>query len=96
MVTIIFESYLDAAETAAAFEAAGLTEALFVPPASGPWPTLGEMFDAGDRLVVFTDEGGGAYPWYLDVWTWAWETDWDNQNRFDFSCARNRGNDGSG
>ncbi|MBI5488468.1 MAG: hypothetical protein HY905_14135 [Deltaproteobacteria bacterium] len=95
IVTIIFESYVTAAATAAAFEDAALMDLLFVPPPAGPWPTLNSMIDAGTRLVVFTDNEGGAYPWYLDVWTWAWETDFDNQAPRDFSCARNRGSDGN-
>ena len=95
VVTIIFESYVTAEATATAFDEAGLTDLLFVPPAAGDWPTLAEMIDAGTRLVVFTDSGGGAFPWYLDVWTWAWETDFEAQAPRDFSCDRNRGADGN-
>lgn len=43
------------------FEAAGLSSQAFVPSttplAQADWPTLGELIDAGTRLVVFMDYG---------------------------------------
>lgn len=91
VATLILESYLDADLTAAAFDAAGLTQMTYVHP-GGAWPTLGEMIDAGSRLVVLTDDAADpAHPWLMPVWTHAFETHFSNGVPEDFSCADNRG-----
>jgi hypothetical protein len=93
VVSIIFESYVSAADTAAAFTASGLDGYLHVQPVGLPWPTLGELVDSGRRLVVFTDDGvGGRPPWYHYVWDFAWETHYSFAQPSDMSCAINRGN----
>lgn len=91
VVSIIFESYVSAADTAAAFAASGLLPYVHSQAAGELWPTLREMIDAGGRLVVFTDYDAGVYPWYLDVWAFAWETHYSFEMPADFSCAINRG-----
>jgi hypothetical protein len=91
VVTLIIESYLDHDLTAAAFDAAGLTPYAHV-HAGGPWPSLGEMIDAGDRLVVLQDRAvDPAYPWLMNVWTHSFETHFSAATPEDFSCAHNRG-----
>lgn len=91
VVTIIFESYVDAAQVAEAFDASGLAAYAYAHPAGAPWPTLRELIDSDQRVVVFTDAGGGSYDWYLDVWRYAWETDFSARAVADFSCEKNRG-----
>ncbi len=92
VVTIIFESYVAAEETAAAFEASGLIDYVRVQQQGAPWPTLRELIDADERLVVFTDSGGGAaVDWYLDVWDFNWETHFSARTPDEFSCDINRG-----
>ena len=95
VISIIFESYLSADKTAEAFTAAGLTPMLYAHSAGAPFATLGELVEANTRLFVVTDSGGGAYPWYHDVWDEAWETDYSNATMEDFSCAPNRGTRGN-
>jgi len=92
VITIIFEAYITAAQTEAAFAESGLIELAYTPPGDGSWPTLGEMIEGGRRLVVLTDEPGTDGPsWYLDVWQHAWDTDWSNRVKEDFSCDKLRG-----
>ncbi len=92
VVTIIFETYVTAAATAAAFDEAGATRFLHTQAKGAPWPTLREMITANRRLVVFTDDVGAAPPpWYLDVWSFAWETPYSAETTTDFTCAKNRG-----
>jgi len=91
VVTIIFESYVTAEETAAAFESSGLIDYVHRQRADEPWPTLRELIDADERLIVFTDADGGAYDWYLPVWEFAWETHFSNREATDFTCDINRG-----
>lgn len=88
VVTIIFESNVSPEDTAAAFAASGLDRYVHAP--GDAWPTLRELIDADERLIVFTDDGGDA-DWYLDVWAHAWETDYAASTTDDFSCAMNRG-----
>ena len=93
VVTIIFESYIDASETAAAFDAAGLTHRVATPVPGQPWPTLGELIAANTQLVVFHDRATDPnHPWLANVWDHSWETHFAAETPADFSCAPNRGN----
>lgn len=54
--------------------------------------SLRELIDAGERLIVFTDDdGAGAYSWYMDVWAHASENPFHAESEADLSCAPNRG-----
>ncbi|NVB77649.1 MAG: hypothetical protein HOV81_04580 [Kofleriaceae bacterium] len=92
VVTIIFESYVTPDEMATAFAKSGLDRYVHAHVAGEPWPTLRELIDADERVVVFTDDGGGTFPWYMDVWANAYETHYQAETTADFSCAPNRGN----
>jgi hypothetical protein len=92
VLTIIFETYVTAAQTADAFAASGLDRYVHAQAPGDPWPTLRELIDADERLIVLTDDdGGGAYPWYMDVWAHAYETPYQATTVDEFSCAPNRG-----
>jgi hypothetical protein len=94
VVTLIFESYVTAEQTAAAFAASGLDRYVVAHAPGTPWPTLRALIAADQRVVVFTDApraGGGGYDWYMDVWAHAWETHFSVARPEDFSCAGNRG-----
>jgi hypothetical protein len=92
VVTIIFESYVSAADTAAAFAAAGLLDLAHSQPVGSAWPRLEEMIAADRRLVVLTDSGGGAFPWYHHVWAHAFETHYSWATPGSMNCDPNRGN----
>lgn len=91
VVTIIFESYVSAPRAEEAFAAAGLLDLVHSQPLGAPWPTLEEMIAADRRLVVFTDREGGAFPWYHDVWAYAFETHFSFSTPESMSCDPNRG-----
>jgi len=91
VVTFIIESYLSHELTANAFDAANLTPYAYQ-HAGGAWPTLGEMIDAGTRLVVLQDVAvNPTYPWMMNVWEHAFETQFSASVPEDFSCVHNRG-----
>jgi hypothetical protein len=91
VVTIIVESYLGHDLTADAFDRAGLTPYAYTYPGGG-WPTLGDLIDSGQRLVVMQDVAvNPTYPWLMNVWDLAFETDFSALVPSDFSCAPNRG-----
>lgn len=92
VVSIIFESYVPAADVERAFIESELIERVRPQQAGTPWPTLRAMIDADQRVVVFTDRDGGARPWYLNVWAHAWETPFSARTPTDLeTCAMNRG-----
>ena len=92
VVAIIFESYISAADTEQGFIDSGLIDYVYAGQIAGqPWPTLRDLVDADTRAVVFTDDGGGAYPWYLDVWDHSWEVPFSARVPEDLSCDPNRG-----
>lgn len=95
VVTLIFESYVTVEEMEGAFQASGLLAHAHEQSPGDAWPTLGEMIDAGRRLVVFTDRDGGLRPWYHDVWAFAWETPFAAETPDDFTCEANRGTPGN-
>jgi hypothetical protein len=91
VITFILESYLSHALTAQAFDEAELTPYTYVHTGDA-WPTLGQMIDAGTRLVVLQDKAvDPAYPWLMNVWSHAFETHYSALTPDDFSCDVNRG-----
>ena len=74
VLSIIFESYISEADTAADFATSGLSAYVHEQMVGSPWPTLRELIASGKRLVVFTDDSGATLPWHHYVWSHAWET----------------------
>ncbi|MEO2169932.1 MAG: hypothetical protein ABGY42_17810 [bacterium] len=95
IVSIIFESYVDGEIVTAVFDEVDLTRLAHTQAAGDAWPTLTEMIDTDSRLVVFTDSGALAQPWYLGVWDHAFETHYSWSTPEDFDCDPNRGNPAS-
>ncbi len=91
VVTIIFETYITADETRAAFEKSGLMRYVHAQAAGAPWPTLRELIEANERVVVMTDADGGTYPWYLDEFAVAWQNPYAAETPAELSCAVDRG-----
>jgi hypothetical protein len=91
VVTIIFESYTTAAAIADAFAASGADEYVHAHAAGAPWPTLRELIDRDERLIVLTDREGTASDWYMDVWQQAFETPYAAATTADFTCDLGRG-----
>lgn len=91
VLSIIFESYISEADTAADFAASGLDAYVHTQTPGAPWPTLRELIAAGTRMVVFTDDSSASLPWHLYVWSHAWETHFSNVAPEDLSCDPNRG-----
>ena len=95
VITLIFESKVSAADTGKAFADSGVLRHVYEHPVGQPWPTLGEMVAAGQRLVVFTDHGGGTFPWYMAQWQHCLENPWAAWTERSFDCSVNRGKVGN-
>ena len=91
IVTILFESHVNAALIKAAFDQAGLSAQVHVQDRAQPWPRQSAMVRAGRRLVVFTDRGGGEWPGFHEVWEFCQETHYAVREVDGFNFKRNRG-----
>ncbi len=91
VVTLIIQDGITPEDTAAAFDRADLTRYAHAHRAGQPWPTLGELIDAGERLVVFAEAEGPPPDWYANAFDAMQETPFTFLSADAFSCAENRG-----
>jgi hypothetical protein len=91
IVTLIIQDAISNVDTEAAMHAAGLDPYLYQPRANHTWPTLGQMIDTGQRLVVFAEEAGPPPPWYANAFEEMQETPYTVSSATAFTCAPNRG-----
>ncbi len=56
-------------------------------PAGEPWPTLGELLDAGGQLVYFNTPVDGDPAWVLPHGDFVYGTGWSYQRAEDLDCA---------
>ncbi len=93
VVTIYLDSFVTADQAGSVFEAAGLLDSahpesdyLYAHP-GGDWPTLGELIDSGERLLVFSnDDEEATHPWYMFKFRHGFDTTWDTYQLSDFTC----------
>ena len=93
-VLIVFiQDEAPAADIAAAFAEAGLDRYAYAHPGvDAPWPTLGELIERNERLVVMTENAPDApVPWLHRGFEVAQETPFRFHSVDDLSCERNRG-----
>ncbi|MBS2030699.1 MAG: hypothetical protein JST54_22535 [Deltaproteobacteria bacterium] len=100
VVTLLLErsdATITADDIGFAMRDAGLAPKMRTQSLGQPWPTLGELVDAGTRAVAFLDDPSGSnYPWLLPRWDFTWETPWDNETPQDFGrCDADRGTKGN-
>jgi hypothetical protein len=91
VVTLIVQDDITPEETVAAFDAADLTRYAHPHDPGAPWPTLGELIDGDERLVVFAEDEGPPPDWYANAFEAMQETPFLFLSADDFSCEENRG-----
>ena len=74
VVILFVEPYVPIEETERAMEATGLLEQAAELSLDEPLPTLGALIRANTRLIVLSEEDGGARPWYLPGFEFAQDT----------------------
>jgi hypothetical protein len=97
VVTLLTEAQkLTTDVIAQGFDQSGITPMLRTQQKGAPWPTLSEMIQSGQRVIVFyadmSSTGGTSFPWMHDRFSFTWETPWNNVTLADFGrCNADRG-----
>ena len=91
VVVLVVQDATDPADTAAAFEEAGFSDLVLTQQPGEPFPTLGEMIDAGMRVFVMVEEDGAGFDWLHPAFEFSQETPFSFASAEEFSCAPNRG-----
>jgi hypothetical protein len=94
VLIVVIQDAISPVDTEQAFAEAGLDRYLFTHRPGEAWPTLRQMIEADQRLVVMAEENGPPPDWYQNVWDNTMETPYTFINYDDFSCAVNRGDTG--
>ena len=93
VVIVFIQDEAPAADIAAAFKDAGLDRYAYTHAgAAAPWPTLGELIERNERLIVMTENAPDApAPWLHRGFEVAQETPFRFHSVDDLSCELNRG-----
>jgi amino acid transporter len=92
VVILFIEPYVPVGEIERALDRTGLLSQAAELDRDQPLPTLGQLILEKTRLVVMTEEGGGARPWYLDGFSFVQDTPLGATRPSQFRCRRYRGN----
>ena len=90
VVTLIVQDEVPRPALLAAFKASGLDRYAHA-GRSGRWPTLGELIDAGTRLVVFAEHHGAPTGWLRPAFEEMQDTPFGFPRPEAMTCAPNRG-----
>jgi len=93
VVIIVVEDYVAPEDLARAVEDAGLLPLVYTGSLTSPagGPTLQQLIDWGQRLVLFIESGKPGVPWLRAAWESMQETPYSFHTPADFSCRPNRG-----
>lgn len=88
---VIIQDEISPEDTVQAGRSAELEGLIYTHSEGEPWPTLGQLIDSNERLIVMAENEGPPPEWY----TYAWETTEETPYTFivpeQFSCEPNRG-----
>jgi len=91
---IIIQDEITASDTDSVVARAGLLPYIYDHPEGQPWPTLRELIDRNERLIIMAENEGPPPDWYTNVWESTEETPYTFIFKEDFSCKPNRGDTG--
>lgn len=74
-----------------AMEQSGLSERVYRGPVTGPWPTLGEMIQRHQQVLLVAENRAGGAPWLHPAFEVFQETPYDVRTAASFSCEPWRG-----
>ena len=91
VILITLQSSISAEDTIGSFVAAGMGDRLYQHATGQPWPTLGELIERENQLVVFGTVGGGELPGYMAQWEHWLDNPYGANYPEDFACIPDRG-----
>jgi hypothetical protein len=62
-IAIVLEDYVSPRDLAVALEKSGVADHAYRGPAAAPWPTLREMIDKDQRVLLLIENGDPTVPW---------------------------------
>ena len=87
VVTLFIDNHVPAADIASAVDTAKLAPFLYQGDPGQPWPTLGELIEQGQRLVIFLSDAIDAPAGYLSLPEQVRATSGDAQATTDLDCS---------
>ncbi|HXV13637.1 MAG TPA: hypothetical protein VEC56_05470 [Candidatus Krumholzibacteria bacterium] len=91
LIIVIQDEGVAPADVATCFEKSGLVEFVYQGSVTPPWPTLREMIDGDQRVLVFAENNAEGVPWYHHVWEVFQETPYRFLDPAEFSNKPGRG-----
>jgi hypothetical protein len=91
VLLLVVEDYVSPEDLAAAFAESGLDGLVYRGAARPPWPTLREMVDTRQRVLVLTESGRPGVPWIHPAFEVMQETPYHFAQASELSCEAHRG-----
>jgi hypothetical protein len=96
VVIFVVEDHVDSEDAIDAFADGGLDDHAYTWRPGEQLPTLREMIESEENLLVLVENEGGATPWYIPAWKGALaDTPFAFDTVDDFTCDPYRGRTGS-
>jgi hypothetical protein len=91
VLVLVIEDYVTPQDLSSAFAESGLEGFVYQRAAHAPWPTLREMIDTRERVLVLTESGRPGIAWIHSAFEVLQETPYHFEEPSALSCAPNRG-----
>ncbi|HXY42053.1 MAG TPA: hypothetical protein VEQ10_20425 [Vicinamibacteria bacterium] len=91
VLVFVIEDYVTPEEVMAAFKASGLERFVYRGSVAPPFPTLRQLIDSDQRVVVFGENLKKDVDWYHQAFATFQETPYRFRTPEEFSCQVNRG-----
>jgi hypothetical protein len=91
LILVIQDESVTPADIQRCFEESGLIDFVYLGQARPPWPTLREMVDSDQRVLVMAENQVEGVPWYHKAFEVMQETPYEFHDPSEFSNKANRG-----
>jgi hypothetical protein len=91
VIIVVQDEGVSPADVASCFERSGMINLVYKGPAQKPWPTLREMVESDQRVVVMAENHWEGVPWYHGAFEVCQETPYKFEKPEDMSNQPGRG-----
>ena len=91
VLILVVEDYVSPEDLAKALEESGLADLVYRGPSGPPWPTLRDLVESGQPVVIFLESGRSGVDWLRPAFELIQETPYTFHEPSEFSCRPNRG-----